>query len=115
MCVTKYRKNVFEPEIATRLKQLVVTLSTAYEVTLIEQEIDQAHIHILFSCSPTLTLPKYIRILKSSPSKSFRQKFPQIHQQLWDKAFWSPSYFLATTGQVKLDVIRQYVENQGKP
>ena len=25
------------------------------------------------------------------------------------------SYFLATTGQVKQDVIRKYVENQGRP
>jgi len=27
-------------------------------------------------------------------------------------AFWSPSYFLATTGNVTIDIIKQYVENQ---
>ncbi|MFX0062133.1 MAG: IS200/IS605 family transposase [Candidatus Hermodarchaeota archaeon] len=81
---------------------------------MVEKEIDRDHIHILFSCSPTLSLPKYIRTLKSSTAKSLRQESPQIHQQLWEKAFWSPSYFLVTTGQVKLDVIRKYVENQGK-
>ncbi|MFX0116375.1 MAG: transposase, partial [Candidatus Hodarchaeota archaeon] len=38
-----------------------------------------------------------------------RQIFPQISKQLWEKAFWSPSYFLATKGQVNLDVIRKFV------
>ncbi|EAK7428125.1 IS200/IS605 family transposase, partial [Campylobacter coli] len=27
--------------------------------------------------------------------------------------FWSGSYFLATTGGVTLDILKQYVENQG--
>ena len=26
--------------------------------------------------------------------------------------FWSPSYFLATTGNVTIDVLKEYVENQ---
>lgn len=28
--------------------------------------------------------------------------------------FWSPSYFLATTGQVTLGALKRYVEGQGK-
>jgi len=28
--------------------------------------------------------------------------------------FWSPSYFLATSGQVTLDVLKRYVESQGE-
>jgi putative transposase len=115
ICVTKYRKKVFHDRIATRLKQLVEIISTTYDVTIIEQEVDLDHIHVLFSCSPRLHLPKYIRVLKSSTAKTLRKKFPQIYSQLWGKAFWSPSYFLATTGQVTLEKSRQYVENQGLP
>ena len=113
ICVTKYRKKVFDDVIAIRLKQLVIIISTTYDVTIIEQEVDLDHIHILFSCSPKLNLPKYIRALKSSTAKSLRQEFPQIYTHLWGNAFWSPSYFLATTGQVTLASIRKYVENQG--
>jgi len=39
----------------------------------------------------------------------FRQA---VKKQLWGGAFWSPSYFLASTGQVTLDVLKRYVENQ---
>ncbi|RLI76840.1 IS200/IS605 family transposase, partial [Archaeoglobales archaeon] len=28
--------------------------------------------------------------------------------------FWSPSYFLATSGQVTLDALKRYVESQGE-
>jgi putative transposase len=31
----------------------------------------------------------------------------------WKGHFWSPSYFLATTGQVKLEDVKRYVERQG--
>ncbi|EAK1382900.1 IS200/IS605 family transposase, partial [Campylobacter coli] len=34
-------------------------------------------------------------------------------QYLWKQYFWSGSYFLATTGGVTLDILKQYVENQG--
>ena len=27
-------------------------------------------------------------------------------------SFWSPSYFIATTGNVSIDVLKEYVENQ---
>ena len=33
--------------------------------------------------------------------------------KLWQEAFWSRSFFLATTGGVTLEVLKQYVENQG--
>jgi putative transposase len=29
-----------------------------------------------------------------------------------DKAFWQPGYFLATTGQVSIDVLMKYVKEQ---
>ncbi|MGB9826290.1 MAG: transposase, partial [Desulfofundulus sp.] len=31
---------------------------------------------------------------------------------LWGNHFWSPSYFIASTGQVTLDVLKRYVEEQ---
>jgi putative transposase len=37
-----------------------------------------------------------------------------IRLKLWKEAFWSRSFFLATTGGVSLDILKEYVENQGK-
>ena len=47
-------------------------------------------------------------------SKKYKENFSEIKELLWDNTFWSPSYFLATTGQVTLDQLKKYVEGQGK-
>jgi putative transposase len=43
-----------------------------------------------------------------------RKEFPEVKKVLWKDKFWSPSYFLASVGQVTLDDVKKYVENQGK-
>ena len=38
-----------------------------------------------------------------------------LKQKLWGEAFWSPSYFLATCGQVTLEQLKRYaVKNLGR-
>jgi putative transposase len=41
-----------------------------------------------------------------------RKEFPKLKELLWRDSFWSDSYFLASTGQVSLDVLKKYVEEQ---
>jgi putative transposase len=52
--------------------------------------------------------------LKGVTSRVIQNKFPEVKQKLWKKMFWSKSYCLITTGQVTLDQLKKYVENQGK-
>lgn len=37
-----------------------------------------------------------------------------LKNKLWGESFWSPSYFIATTGNVTIDILKEYVENQRK-
>jgi len=69
---------------------------------------------MIFQSSPTLEIPRYINSIKSNTSKEIQRNFPEVKKKLWKGVFWSPSYFLATTGQVTLDVLKRYVENQDK-
>ena len=71
------------------------------------------HIHILFNAKPQTDLIKFINNWKSATSKVLRNKFPQIKTKLWKDVFWSKSYCLITVGQVTLDQVKKYVENQG--
>jgi putative transposase len=50
---------------------------------------------------------------KSASSRLIKKEFPEIRLKLWKEAFWSRSFFLATGG-VSLDILKEYVENQGK-
>jgi len=112
-CV-KYRKQVFYNEdIVIFLKNKVYEISQEFEVVVLNVECDKDHFHMIFKSKPTLDIPKYINAIKTHTSREIRRKFAEeIKPYLWGDAFWSRSYFLATTGQVSLEVLMQYVEGQ---
>lgn len=110
-CV-KYRRKVLTEAVSARLKEINLSVAAEVGVTIIEQETDRDHIHILFSAKPQIQLSKFINSLKSVSARLLFREFPELKVKLWGGAFWSPSYFLASTGQVTLDVLKRYVENQ---
>lgn len=114
-CV-KYRREVFvRDDIVTDLKQIVEDVSNEYGVHVIEQECGIDHIHILFKCKPTLIFKDYIQALKGRSARMLRSKYGDyLSTFLCGSHFWSPSYFLATTGNVTIDTLKQYIENQRK-
>ena len=112
MCV-KYRKKILIGGLDNRLKALTKEVAMHFKVGIIQQETDGDHIHILFSSRPSLAISRFINALKSVTSRKLRKEFPDVMKRhLWGGVFWSPSYFLATTGQVTLEAIRHYVETQ---
>lgn len=113
-CV-KYRKKVLEnPEIVTFLKDYIRKVSQTFSVEVLNIEADKDHFHMLFKGTPKLELTRYINAIKTLTSREIQRRFPAVKERLWRGVFWSPSYFLATTGQVTLDALKRYVEGQGK-
>jgi len=112
--VVKYRRKVITPEIDDFLKQKIREISDTFDVEILAIETDKDHVHILFKATPKLDMPRYINALKTITSREIRRKFPEVKEKLWKDVFWSPSYFLATSGQVTLDVLKKYVESQGE-
>ena len=111
--VVKYRRKVFtNDDIVDFLKQKVKEISSTFDVEIINQECDKDHIHIIFKAKPTLNIPKYLNALKTITSREIKRNFPEVKQKLWKNAFWAPSYFITTTGQVTLDQLKKYVDSQ---
>jgi len=112
--VVKYRREIFINNIIDFLKQKIKEISETFDVEVLDVECDKDHFHMIFKAKPTLEIPKYINAIKTITSREIQRNFPYIKKKLWKGVLWSPSYFLATTGQVTLDVLKKYVENQGK-
>lgn len=111
--VIKYRrKALYDEEIRERLKQIVWSLSDELGIEILAQEPSEDHLHILFRASPTTNLTNVVNVIKGVTARRLRQEFPQTKEFLWGDSFWSNSYFIASTGQVSLDVLMQYVESQ---
>ena len=113
--VIKYRKKVINQAIEDRLKEIFTYISEKeqYKLQIIEFKSDKDHLHILFKAQPRSDLSKFINAYKSASSRLIKKEFPLIKTQLWKEAFWSRSFFLATSGGVSLETLKEYVINQG--
>lgn len=103
-----------DDNIINELKERTRKIADNFDIQIIDQECDKDHTHILFKAKPNSDLVQFINSLKCATSRVLQIRFPEVKQKLWNKMFWSKSYCLITTGQVTLDQLKKYVENQGK-
>ncbi|MDL0134305.1 IS200/IS605 family transposase [Halobacterium salinarum] len=109
--VTKYRADILTDEIAERIGEIASDITEDFGVSIQNVNGGSDHVHILFTAKPTTNLTKFINSLKGVTSRKIRDEHPEVRQAV-DSAFWQPGYFLATTGQVSIDVLMEYVEEQ---
>jgi putative transposase len=113
--VVKYRQKVFLEgnDIINDAKERMVELSESHDVEIVEIECGIDHVHLLVGAKPTLDISKWINSVKGNTSRFLREKHADfLRDKLWGDHFWSPSYFIATTGNVSIDVLKQYIEEQ---
>ena len=111
--VVKYRrKALYDDVIRERLKQIIWSLADDLGIEILAQEPAEDHLHVLFKSSPKTNLVNVVNVIKGVTARRLRQEFPQTKEFLWGDSFWSDSYFIASTGQVSLDILMQYVESQ---
>lgn len=113
MCI-KYRRKVINDSISDRLKDIFIDIAPNYGVELLEWNHDIDHVHLLFKAKPNTEISKLLNAYKSASSRRIKNEFPSIRKHLWKEYFWSKSYCLVTTGGAPLEVVKQYIENQGK-
>ena len=112
--VTKFRKKVFDDEVSNRARELFEAIAPNYKIEVLEWNHDQDHIHVLFKAQPKTELSKFINAYKSASSRVLKKEYPSMKEQLWKEMFWSRSFCLLSSGGVPIEVIKQYIEEQGQ-
>ncbi|MCG7332929.1 IS200/IS605 family transposase [Salinicoccus roseus] len=112
--VVKYRRKVIDEDVSEFARQTFERIGASYHITLIGWNHDGDHIHVLFKAHPNTEMSKFLNAYKSASSRLIKRDFPHVKRRLWKEMFWSRSYCLVTTGGATIDVIRQYIEKQGK-
>ena len=111
--VVKYRrKALYDDVIRERLKQIIWDLTDDLGIEILAQEPAEDHHHMLFKATPKTSLVNVVHVIKGVTARRLRQEFPQTKELLLGDSFWSDSYFVASTGQVSLNVLMSYVESQ---
>jgi len=115
VCPLKYRRGIITVTIGESLKDICLQISERYEIHFIEIGNEPDHVHFLVQSVPKMTVSEIIRTIKSITAKQLFQRHPEIKAKLWGGNFWTSGYYVNTVGQYgNEEVIKKYIENQGK-
>lgn len=67
------------------------------------------HVHLFLNTDPTFAPSVIIKRIKGRASRYLRQEFPELKKL---PTLWTPSFFVATTGNASTETIKRYIENQ---
>lgn len=115
--VTKYRHQVINQHIESRLHKMFARLCETQDSELLECKADlgkQDHIHLLVDLAPRISLGKLCNILKTISSREIRKEFAtELKPYYWKPKFWKQGYGYTSAGGAAIDVLVRYIENQG--
>ncbi len=115
VCPVKYRRKALTEDVAETLKEVCVELSQRYELHFVEIGADEDHVHFLIQSIPAFSPSTLAQTIKSITAKEIFRKHPDIKRLLWGGSFWTSGFYLNTVGQYgNEEVIKRYVQNQGK-
>jgi putative transposase len=112
--ITKYRKPALRGEIAARLRELVRQTYAALDVYILSGHIAVDHVHLLVSVPPQVSVSQLMRRIKGRSSRKMLEEFGELSRQFWGRHLWARGYFAASWGYVTDEIIKQYIESQGK-
>lgn len=116
--VTKYRRKSLTAEILTRMEQIFWQVCDKTECKIIEFGGEFDHVHLLIDMHPRNSPSQLVGSLKASSSRILKREFEEhLKQFYWgkDAAFWSGSFYIASTGGAPIEQIKRYIESQDSP
>ncbi len=114
--VTKYRKGAITDRVRALLIEVTREVCARHGVTVTEADGEHDHLHLLIDYPPTVALSRLIGSIKTNTSRQVRtQGWNEVTEALWGEHFWSPSYFVTSTGGAPLERVAAYVRDQRSP
>ncbi len=108
---TKYNRPMLNKQIRSRAKEIICEVMDDLGCEIIEIEVLDNHVHLLFGFPPTILPSKIVNKVKGISSRVLRQEFP-ILVKICPKALWQVKVAHVSVGN-ELDRVRRYIRNQG--
>ena len=111
----KYRRKALTEAVEDTLKNTCLGIGARYEIGFLEIGMDEDHVHFLVQSVPTMPPGRLVQIIKSITAREIYHTNPKVRKILWGGHFWTTGYYIKTVGAYgNEDIIRTYVESQGK-
>jgi putative transposase len=113
--VTKYRHPCISKAIQDRLEDIFSSLLTKWDMSLDEFNGESDHVHLLIKAHPSVQMSKIINTMKTVSSRMVRKEFlDELKPYYWKPYFWHRAYCLVSTGGAPLEIVKNYIQKQGK-
>ena len=107
--VVKYRRRVLSPALRGQLSALWTEQCEQLDAILVECNGEPDHVHLLLSHPPSLPLWRLVQQLRGAASRTLRQRHPWL-RRVGRGHLWSPWYFVVSTGDAPIEMVRRYIE-----
>jgi putative transposase len=112
-CV-KFRRHILTSERRDFTNITLRQIAESVKCEVIEFGAEEDHIHFLLRYPPTVELSAVVGTLKSKSAKALLDKFGSFFWGKHLRTVWSSGFFLCSVGGATLEILKAYIENQGK-
>ena len=67
---------------------------------------------MLISVSTHLSVSKVVQYIKGKSSRKLQYEFRELKKRHWGQHLWARGYFVATSGQISINEVQKYIEEQ---
>lgn len=114
--VTRYRRKVITSVMLERLREIFANICLKTKGHLTEFSGEADHVHLLVDFHPDNRLSALIGSMKSGSSRIIQKEFADDLSKTYKKpAFWSVSYYVASTGGAPIERVKAYIKSQEIP
>ena len=99
-------------QIALRTRELIRIVCQCNEVEILAGHVGSDHIHLLVSVPPHLSASKLVQYIKGNTSRKLQMEYKELNKQFWGQHLWARGYFVASSGNVTDEIIKEYIKNQ---
>ena len=59
-----------------------------------------------------LSASKLVQYIKGNTSRKLQMEYKELNKQFWGQHLWARGYFVASSGNVTDEIIKEYIKNQ---
>lgn len=109
--IPKYRKGILDDQsVQVIVRETIEELSVQHKFDVLALEIEPDHVHLFISALPKDAPSQLINVIKGTTGRRIGQTHPELKR---NGSIWTRSYFVASTGNVSSETIREYINKQG--
>ena len=109
----KYRRKIIYNQLKEDIRDILKQLCAYKGVEIIEGHLMPAHIHMLVSIPPKISVSSFMGYLKGKSILMLYDRHPEL-QSKWDKAFWARGYYVETIGNITDEAVQKYIKEQAE-